>query len=413
MAAVRYLLIGGGLASATAAEQIRKRDADGSITLVGAEPHLPYHRPPLSKEYLRGDAQVEETFIQPESFYAENGITLRRGVRVTALDTAARAATLDSGEQIPFEKALIATGAEPRRLRVPGVDLPGVHLLRTLDDSTAIRAEIERGARRALIVGGGYIGVEVAGDCLLKGLQVTLVEPLSQLWGRFAGPEVAGFLAETFRERGAELLFGEEVVGFTGDGRVRAGKTKSGRELACDFAVVGIGVTPRVELAKAAGLAVDERQGIRVNEYLESSAPHVWAAGDATCFHDPVYGRDWHVEHWNNGFWHGEIAGANMAGERIPYDHVPNFFSDVLDLHMELFGDSVDWKRTLLTGDRAAKTFAELYLDANDAIQMVIAFNPAEDQFETLEQIARRRPSVHGREAEIRKPGFDLKSLVA
>lgn len=410
---MRYVLIGGGLASATAAEHIRKRDAKGEITIVGAEKHLPYHRPPLSKEYLRGEAEVKDTLVQPEEWYREQKIELLQGVRAAALDTTAKSVDLDNGRTVRGDRLLLATGAEPNRPPIPGLDLQGVHLLRTLDDSTAIRREFEGGAKRALIVGGGYIGVEVAADCLQKGLSVTLVEPLPQLWGRFAGPHLAGFLADLLRSQGAELRFGEEVAALTGSGRVAGGRLKSGGEIAADFALIAVGVTPRTELAQAAGLDVDPRQGIRVNQYLETSAPDVWAAGDATCFFDPVYNRAWHVEHWNNAFWHGEIAGANMAGERTVYDHVPNFFSDFLDNHMELFGDPQNWKRTLLIGDRAGGKFSELYLDDQDRAQMVIALNPGDDQFETLEKIARERPSLHGREAEIARPSFSLGSLVA
>lgn len=410
---MRYLLIGGGLASATAAEHIRKRDAGGEITIVGAEPHLPYHRPPLSKEYLRGEAEVKDTLIQPEEWYRENRVEVLQGERAVSLDPKAKTVALEDGRSLGYDRALIATGADPNRLPVPGHDLPGVHLLRTLDDSTAIRREIERGAQRAIIVGGGYIGVEVAADCLQKGVAVTLVEPLPQLWDRFAGPHVARFLADLLRSKGADLRFGEEVAGFAGSERVATARLKSGAEVAGDFAVVGVGVRPRTELAQSAGLAVDPRQGIRVNQYLESSAPDVWAAGDATCFEDPVYGRAWHVEHWNNAFWHGEIAGANMAGERVAYDHVPNFFSDFLDQHMELFGDPQGWKRTLLAGEPASGKFSELYLDDQDRVQMVIALNPGDDQFETLEKLARQRPTVRGREAEIGRPGFGLDTLVS
>jgi NADPH-dependent 2,4-dienoyl-CoA reductase/sulfur reductase-like enzyme len=410
---MHYVLIGGGLASATAAEHIRKRDADSDITLVGAEPHLPYHRPPLSKEYLRGDAEVKDTLIQPEEWYRDQKIQVLSGTSATALDTRAKRVTLSSGQTLTYDRALIATGAEPNRLPIPGVDLPGVYLLRSLDDSTAIRREIERGAKRALIVGGGYIGVEVAADCLQKGIAVTLLERGNQLWGRFAGPHLAGFLTELLRSKGADLRFGEEAVAFTGSGRVSGVRLKSGGEAAGDFAVVGVGVAPRTSLAQAAGLNVDPRLGIQVNQYLETSAPEVWAAGDATCFFDPVYDRAWHVEHWNNAFWHGEIAGANMTGERIAYDHVPNFFSDFLGHHMELFGDPVDWKRTLLAGDPGSSMFSELYLDRQDRVQMVIALNPGEDQFEVLEKIARQRPSVSGREAEIVRPNFALAGIVS
>jgi len=410
---MRYVLIGGGLAGATAAENIRKRDAAGEITLIGDEPHLPYHRPPLSKDYARGEAEVKDTLIQPEEWYVEQKIAMMRGVRATGLDTARKSVTLSDGRSVGYDRALLAPGAAPNRPPIPGLDLGGVHLLRSLDDATAIREELTPGGRKALIVGGGYIGVEIAADCLQKGVGVTLVERSQQLWGRFAGPHVAGFLAELLRSRGADLLFGEEVAALTGSGRVQGLRLKSGGEAKGDFAVVGVGVTPRTELAQAAGLAVDPRQGIRVNEYLECSAPEVWAAGDAACFHDPVYNRDWRVEHWNNAFWHGEIAGANMAGERVAYDHVPNFFSEFLGTHMELFGDPQDWKRTLKAGDTASGSFTELYLDGNDRIQMVIAMNPGEDQPEILEKIARARPSARGREAEIERPGFNLSQLVA
>jgi 3-phenylpropionate/trans-cinnamate dioxygenase ferredoxin reductase subunit len=410
---MRYVLIGGGLASATAAEQIRKRDADGEITLVGAEPHLPYHRPPLSKDYLRGEAEVKDTLIQPEEWYQENRVDVLRGVRATALDARAKSVTLDGGRTLSYDRALIATGAEPNRPPIPGLDMLGVHLLRTLDDSTAIRREVETPGRRALIVGGGYIGVEVAADCLQKGAAVTLVEPQPQLWGRFAGPHVAGFLADLLRSKGADLRFGEEVAAFAGAGRLSGIRLKSGGEIAGDFAVVGVGVTPRTDLARAAGLDVDPREGVRVNEFMETSAPGVWAAGDCTCFQDPVYNRAWHVEHWNNAFWHGEVAGASMAGERTAYDHVPNFFSEFLGNHMELFGDPQGWKRTLLTGDVKAGKFAELYLDAEDRAQMVISLNPADDQFETLEKIARERPSVRGRETDLSRPDFSLASLLS
>jgi 3-phenylpropionate/trans-cinnamate dioxygenase ferredoxin reductase component len=410
---MRYVLIGGGLASATAAEHIRQRDTGGEITIVGAEPHLPYHRPPLSKEYLRGDAETKDTLIHPEEWYRDQKIQVLQGVPAATLDPGGKRVTLASGQALSCDRALIATGAEPNRLPIPGHDQQGVHLLRTLDDSTAIRREIERGARRAVIVGGGYIGVEVAADCLQKGVAVTLLERGRQLWGRFAGPHVAEFLTGLLRSHGADLRFGEEAVAFTGSGRVAGVRLKSGGEAAGDFAVVGVGVMPRTSLAEAAGLNVDPRLGIRVDQYLQTSAPDVWAAGDATCFFDPVYGRTWHVEHWNNAFWHGEIAGANMAGGHVAYDHVPNFFSDFLGNHMELFGDPQNWKRTLLVGETAGGKFSELYLDSQDRVQMVIALNPASDELEVLEKISRQRPSVHGREAEVVRHGFSLANLVS
>lgn len=404
----RYVLVGGGLASATAAENIRKHDPDGPILIIGAEPHPPYHRPPLSKEYLRGEAKAEDVLpVQPASWYLENKVRLLTGTRARSADTAAKTVRLENGDTVTYEKLLIATGSSPRTLDIPGANGPNVRTLRTWEDSDAIRAHL---GQKIILVGGGYIGVEVAADFVTKGGRATIIEPTSHLWSKFASPEYGAFLKEKLEAAGAEVILGDEVTGITPTGVT----TKAGRAVDGDCVLVGIGVTPNLEFALAAGLDVDEKKnGVLVNEFLETSAPDVWAAGDMAGFQDPVLGKQWRVEHWNNAFWHGEIAGANMTGQHVPYDHVANFFSDELDIHFELFGDPQGGVGGLFHGDPDSNRFDELYLDENNEVVMVISVNPPADLYETLEKLARTKPPVDGLEDEIRHADFDLDMLLA
>jgi 3-phenylpropionate/trans-cinnamate dioxygenase ferredoxin reductase subunit len=401
-----YVLVGGGLASATAAETIRKHDTSGTILLIGAEPHPPYNRPPLSKEYLRGEAGASDVLIKPEDWYKTNKIELRTGVKGTEVDTTAKTVTLENGETIGYGKLLLATGSSPKTLDVPGADGPNVHTLRTWEDSDALRSQL---GRKIVLVGGGYIGVEVAADYLQKGGAATIVEPTTHLWSKFASPEYGAFLKAKLEAAGAEVILGDEVTQITAHGIV----TKQGRSIDGDLVLAGVGVKPNLELPKAAGLDIDEKKnGVLVNEYLETSAPDVYAAGDIAGFQDPVLGRQWRVEHYNNAYWHGQIAGANMAGVRTAYDHVANFFSDALDIHFELFGDPQGGKGGLFHGEPGSNRFDELYLDDAGLAVMIISVNPPEHLLPTLEQIVRQHPLVRGREAEVRHAEFDLSQLL-
>ncbi len=402
----RYVLIGGGLAAATAAEHIRKHDADGSILIVGSEPHPPYHRPPLSKEYLRGEAKADDLPVLSPSWYVDHGVRLMTGVRAVGADTQAKTVTLDSGDIVGYEKMLVATGASPKTLDVPGADGPHVRTLRTREDSEEIRAHL---GGKVILVGGGYIGVEVAADFLQTGGQATIIEPTGHLWSKFASPQYGAFLQKKLEAAGAEVILGDEVTEITLTGV----KTKAGRGFTGDYVVAGVGVKPNLEFARAAGLNLDEKKnGVLVNEFLETSAPDVWAAGDVAGFQDPVLGKQWRVEHWNNARWHGEIAGANMAGGRVAYDHVPHFFSDELDIHFELFGDPQGGKGGLFHGVPDSNRFDELYLTEEGALAMVISVNPPDDLLPVLDRLVRARPSVKGREAEVAQADFDLASLL-
>jgi 3-phenylpropionate/trans-cinnamate dioxygenase ferredoxin reductase subunit len=404
---VHYVMIGGGLASATAAETIRKYDTSRSICIIGAEQREPYNRPPLSKEYLRGEAEPKDVVIHPTEWYAENGIELRLGSRAVRLDTASRTVGLEDGDTVSYEKLLLATGATPVVPNLPGASGPGVRLLRTWDDCDAIKSHL---GKRIILIGGGYIGVEVAASFAQKGGQAVIVEHNRQLWNRFASPEFAAYLKSKLESAGVEVRLSEEVTAITDNGVVM----KTGEEIAGDLVLVAVGVRPNVELAKQGALAIDEKTGgILVNEYLETTATGVWAAGDAASFYDPVLGKRWRVEHWNNAQWHGEIAGANMAGQRTAYDHVANFFSDELDIHFELFGDAEGGRGGLFHGDPASDRFDELYVNPAGQVVMVISINPPDDLFEVLEQIPRRKPMVKGCEDEVSKPEYNLKHLLA
>ncbi len=403
-----YVLVGGGLASATAAAHIRSYDSDGSILIIGSEPHPPYNRPPLSKEYLRGEAQAADVLpVQPASWYVNNHVRLMTGTKAVSADVGAKTVTLDSGDTVAYEKLLVATGSSPKTLDVPGADGPNVHLLRTWEDSDTLKEHL---GQKIILVGGGYIGVEVAADFLQKGGQATIIEPGAHLWSKFASPEYGAFLKAKLEAAGAKVIVGDEVTEITRTGV----KTKAGQTIDGDLVLAAVGVTPNLAFAQAAGLQVDEKKnGILVNEYLETSAPDVWAAGDAAGFQDPVLGKQWRVEHWNNALWHGEIAGANMAGQRVAYDHMANFFSDELDIHFELFGDPQGGKGGLFHGDPASNRFEELYLDKDNQVVMVISVNPPESLRDTLEKLPRVKPNVDGLEDQIRSADFDLDMLLA
>ena len=330
-----YVLIGGGLASATAATTIRSHDPHGSILIVGGEPRLPYHRPPLSKEFLRGETTDEQTQIQPAAVYAEQNITLQTGLRAVGLDTANKTVLLDLNQSVRYNKVCLATGSRanrPAANEMPGANAANVYTLRTLSDAGAIRPHLQAG-RRVVIIGAGYIGMEVAAVCCQRGLQVTIVSPAPHPWDKFASPAFGAFLRAYYEAQGVQFRLetrAEQIMLTHHDheGPATGVRTSTGGTLPCDFVVLGVGASLNLDVAKAAGLDVDDKQGVRVNEYLETSALDVWAAGDIACFHDPVLGKDWHIEHWQNALWHGEIAGANMAGGRVAYDHVPWFFSD-------------------------------------------------------------------------------------
>jgi 3-phenylpropionate/trans-cinnamate dioxygenase ferredoxin reductase component len=328
---VDYLLIGGGIAAGNCAKTLREEGADGTILLVGREPDPPYDRPPLSKGYLRGDSGREDALLEPAGWYERNGVELLTRTSVMKLDPGERVAKLSTREEVAFDKALIATGANVRRLRVDGTDLDGIHYLRAFGNADAIRADAEA-AGRVVLVGGSYIGCEVAATLTSKGIDCAIVMQEDVTLERAFGPEVGRHFQSLLEERGIEVHGGDELERFEGsDGRVGKVVTKRGLELECGCAVLGCGVAPDTMLAKAAGLDLGENGGVRVSETLETSVPGIFAAGDVAEYDSPIHGRPMRIEHWDVAGEHGKTAARNMLGHGKPHDVVPYFFSDLAD----------------------------------------------------------------------------------
>ena len=345
-----HVIVGAGLAGAKAAEALREEGFDGRVVLVGAEEELPYERPPLSKEYLRGEVPREKPRVHDDGFYESHDVALRTGTTVTRLDTSASEVELDGGgERLKYDRLLIATGAEPRRLDLPGADLDGIHLLRTLDDSDALAALLARGSGKLVVIGAGWIGSEVAASARQKGLDVAIVEMAATPLERVLGREVGEIYAGVHRDHGVDLHLGAHLEGFEGQGRVERVKLADGETLDADFVVVGVGVAPRTELAEGAGLEIDN--GIKVGADLRTSSDDVFAAGDvANAFH-PFYDRHLRVEHWANALNQPATAAKAMLGKDASYDRLPYFFSDQYDVGMEYVGFAEDWDEVVLRGD--------------------------------------------------------------
>ena len=280
-----YVMVGGGMASAAAAGALREHGADGPILIIGSEPRAPYNRPPLSKELLRGtDGGNIPLAVHDAQWYADNNVTLLTGTAATGGDTQTRTVTLDNGDTVQYGKLLVATGSAPKPLNVPGGDGPHVRTLRTWDDSDALRAHL---GQHIVLVGGGYIGVEVAASFLQSGGRATIIEPTGHLWSKFASPQYGAYLKDKLTAAGATVILGDEVVAVTSAGV----QTKQGRTVDADVVLAAVGVAPNLDFARASGLNVDDKNGILVNEYLETGTPDVWAAGDCAGFQDPVLGK--------------------------------------------------------------------------------------------------------------------------
>jgi 3-phenylpropionate/trans-cinnamate dioxygenase ferredoxin reductase subunit len=327
---VDHLLIGGGMAAANCARWLREEGAEGSILLVGREPDPPYNRPPLSKGYLRGEESKDDVLFRPDEWWGEQDIEMLTRTSVMKLDSGERVATLSNKEELRFGSALLATGANVRRLRADGCELEGIHYLRAFGNSDAIRAEAAE-AEHVVLIGGSYIGCEVAASLASQGRRCSIVMQEDTTFERHFGAEVGGFFQRVLEEHGVELHGGEDLERFEGSGRVGRVVTAGGLSLDCDMVVIGAGVAPDVTLARGAGLELGEAGGVKCTSRLETSAPGLYAAGDICEYDSVVHGRHIRVEHWDVAFNHGKTAALNMLGRDVPHDTVPYFFSDLAD----------------------------------------------------------------------------------
>jgi 3-phenylpropionate/trans-cinnamate dioxygenase ferredoxin reductase component len=354
-----FVIVGASLAGAKAAETLRAEGFDGRLVLIGAEDERPYARPPLSKDYLRGEAARDRLYVHAEGFYAEHEIELRLGCTVTALDKSARVLHLHDGDELRYDQLLLTTGAEPRRLRVPGADLDGVLYLRSVADSDVLRERLAH-AQSVVVVGAGWIGCEVAASARLLGLAVTVIDPLAVPLERVLGREVGTVYRDLHSAHGVRMLMATGVEGFEGEHAVERVRTSDGGTVDCDLVVVGVGARPRAGLAAQAGLRVDD--GILVDAFLETGTRGVYAAGDVAKAHHPAYGQWLRVEHWANALNQGRIAARNMLGHVQAYDRMPYFFSDQYDVGLEYSGFARTWDHVVFRGDPASHEFVAFWL---------------------------------------------------
>jgi 3-phenylpropionate/trans-cinnamate dioxygenase ferredoxin reductase subunit len=386
-----FVIVGGSLAGAKAAETLRKEGFGGPVVLVGAEPETPYERPPLSKGYLLGTADRESPRVHPADWYPENDVDLRTGVRATHLDPVAHRLTLETGEELGYAKLLLATGASARRLPVPGADLDGVRYLRTFADSDQLLADLSGGGKRVLIVGAGWIGLEVAAAARHHGNDVTIVEPQPTPLHAALGPDMGAVFARLHRQHGVDLFTDTTVREFRGtDGRVTSVVTDGHAGLDADLVVVGIGATPNIELAAAAGLEVDN--GVVTDHALRTSAADVFAAGDVASSFHPLYGRYVRVEHWANALNGGPAAARSMLGQDMSYDRVPYFFTDQYDLGMEYSGLGGPGDTVVTRGNPDDGAFIAFWLE-NGRVTAGMNVN-VWDVTEPIQQLIRMRRQV-------------------
>ncbi len=386
----RIVIVGAGLAGARAAEAMRTAGYEGGLTLLGEEAHRPYLRPPLSKEYLRGEKPIEKVYVHPEAFYDEHRIDLRVDTAVDAIDPGAHEVVLADGGRVPYDRLLLATGARPRPLTVPGAELPGVVALRTLDDADAL-ARAARDAERVVVIGAGWIGSEVAASLRTLGRTVAVVAPDALPLERVLGPEIGGVYRDLHAEHGVELHLGSSVARLVGTDQVTAVETETGERLPADLVVVGIGAVPRTELAAAAGLRIEG--GIEVDEHFRTSMPDIFAVGDVAAGWHPFLGRRIRTEHWANAKFGGTAAGRAVVGGGEPFDRIPYFYSDQYDLGMEYTGLAGPGDRLVVRGGLDDRSFIAFWVD--DAGRVTAGMNAnIWEVAKPIERLIRSRATV-------------------
>jgi 3-phenylpropionate/trans-cinnamate dioxygenase ferredoxin reductase component len=397
------VFVGASQAGATAAATLAEGGYDGRIVLIGAERAAPYERPPLSKEYLRGEEPFDEAYLRPDGWYEEHGVEMRLGTRVERLDTAAREVVLEGGERIAFDQAVVATGSRNKRPPIPGIDLDGVLSLRTAADADAIRAAAASGMR-AVLVGMGFIGAEVAASLRHLGLGVTVVEFAETPLQRVLGSELGRVLEGLHRDHGVEMVFRDAAERFEGDGRFEALRTKQGRTLEGDFAVVGIGVEPVTDVVDGTDVAVDN--GILVDAALRTNVPGVYAVGDVARHDHPVFGPI-RVEHYDNALKMGAHVAGVMLGRVEPFDDPHWFWSDQYDADIQMAGFASAWDQIVIRGNMKERNFAAFLL-RDGVLLSTFAMNRPREVRRSMPLIkAAARPDPAG----LANPAVDLRTL--
>lgn len=398
------VIIGAGHAAGQAAASLRQEKYEGPITIIGDESHVPYQRPPLSKQYLSGEQQIERVYLRPQKFYDDKEITLKLGVTATAIDREAKTVSADDGETIGYDKLIISTGSRPRILNIEGSDLPGIHYLRTIADVDAIRAEMQAG-KSLVIVGGGYIGLEVASVGVEAGLDVHVVEMESRILQRVTTPEMSHYYHNLHEGRGVHIHTDTLVSGFAGSGRVEQVLCGDAGEFDADLVIVGIGIIPNTELAEAAGLDCDN--GIVVDDHCQTSDPDIYAAGDCTNHPNPLLNRRLRLESVPNAMEQARVCAKNMLGGDNSYAAMPWFWSDQYELKLQMVGFSADGDEHILRGSVEDNQFAVFYLNNGKVVAADAVNSPKE--FMVCKQLI-------GKEVDaiaLADPETDLKELLS
>ena len=378
MTSTKYLILGGGMVAGYAAKELAGRGLNsGELLIISADDALPYERPPLSKGFLSGKESEAGILINNREWYRQQGVDVRLQTVIETVDVQNKRLQATSGETFEFETLLIATGARARKLDCPGNDLPNVFYLRSLDDSRKIRASAES-SKRAVVLGGGFIGMEVAAVLAQKNIETTLILREDRVWSRVFTAPMSEFFERYYISRAVQLLKRESVVRLEGKGRVRTAVLSSGRTIPCDLVVAGVGATPVSELFTNTGLAVEN--GVVVNEYLETNQRGIFAAGDVANYLDIIFHKRRRVEHWDNAVSQGQHWAALVRGDRKPFSHVPYFFSDVFDLSYELWGDSEGATQTFTRGDLNSSSFSVWWLKQGRLVSAFAMNRPDEER---------------------------------
>ncbi|MEM0097535.1 MAG: FAD-dependent oxidoreductase [Conexivisphaerales archaeon] len=405
----KHLIIGSGVSGFYALKELLNVDGSSRIILATRDRNYPYDRPDLSKGFMRGEILRNSVFFEKEDFYKRDNLKIMFNNGVRKLDSQRKIALLDDGTAVKFERALIATGGRPRKLGIKGEEKKGVHYLRTLEDAELIRKDVEN-AREPVIVGGGFIGLEVASSFVSLGKSPVIIEREQQIWSSFIDKDVSKYIKGYFEHKGVRFVMGDSVEEIEGGERVESVKTRGGRTTGSDFVLISAGIALNDEIAKEAGIKVDN--GILVDEYLESSIPGIFAAGDVANIYDPSAGKRTRVEHWNMAQYAGKLAARNMAGRRETFNFLSSVWSDIFDLHIESAGQLSGYDSYLIRGEVKTYSFSIIFIK-NGIASGFFSINIKKDELDALTNFVKTRFPISEHASKFRDTGADLNSLKA
>ena len=402
MSEYRFVILGGGMVAGYATKQLVESGLKpGELAILSADTSIPYERPPLSKGFLAGKDSEDSIRINPEDFYRKNKIDVKLGCEISGLDAKGKRLALKSGGDVGFDKLIIATGATPRTLEIPGAKLGNLHYLRSLDDSKLIRRSAER-VKRAVVIGGGFIGMEVGAVLAQKGIAVTMVLTEDRISKRLFTPQMSEFFETYYAARNVGIIKSTTVTELRGDGTVNAIVLGGGQAIPCEMVVAGIGVRPVTDVIANSGIEVGD--GVMVNEYLESSASDIYAAGDVANYQDVLFAKRRRLEHWDNAVSQGQYVARALMGERTPFKHVPYFFSDVFDLSYEYWGDSSGADQIVHRGDLSGKSFSVWWLRQKRLVAAFVMSRPDEERDAAPKWIEARQTLSGSKLEEVSRP---------